>query len=550
MLTDLLGGSQDGKKDPGGSGTPTVVGQPLINGETTGTRICDQGQSVAILCDTIGAAIHYTLDGTEPSAASVQYATALTIKKTTTIKAIAMMAGMTDSPVSTVTFSLDQGPLETVVLDASAMDFSVSSASPTISLASSEAMTKARYVFQGFDLSSPLPFVVVDDLSAAPKMTSAVSLGMNANFPNGKWELREIRIDTASAEHRYLYSQAGNNDPNLVAAYGHSSRALGASAWPTGPGTAVYLDGGKPSLTISGATATDVSAPAVSAVAVSSTGSGSGGAFKPGDALKVTVTTSEASAIANLTVKLLPKDRTYQQQGLPGQSVGSITDGNMNFNFLEDIAQTGAGVYEATMVVADNNFPFDLYPVVTVCDIWRNEATYYCDAGKADLIKYSVDAKGNHLGYASTGISQDGSANPIGSVPIPPIPFASKAFADAAASPATPGDAWHDFSVVAGGLEVYAYNIVQGTNYYFQTNDGNGGGGTNSATGMKYYLLWADGGFESLGPANGQNYNAAINKHTINMASQGGNFYVISRMTGTTGSTAAHRLTTVAPTAP
>jgi hypothetical protein len=541
MITDFLGGSTDGEKKPGGSGTPTAVEKPLIDGAASGTKALYRGQRVAILSNTVGATIHYTLDEAEPSSASPLYSAALLVKKTTTIKAVAVKAGMTDSPVSTVTFSLDQGPLETVSLDASAMDFSLSSTSPTVSLASSEAMTKVRYVFQGFEASSPLPLVVADDLSAAPSATSAVSLSLNAHFPNGKWELREIRIDTAAAEHRYLYSQAGNDDPNLVATYDHGSRAPGATAWPALE-TAVYLDGGRPSLAITGAASGDAAAPTVSSVAISGSLSGQGGRYKPGDILKVTVTASEASAIANMTVKLLPKDLAYQQWGLPGQLFGSI-DGLNFFGFLEDIEKKGPGVYEATLTLGDYGFPFDLYPVVTVDDIWRNEATYYCDAGKADLSAYSVSS----AGYASTGTSQDGQSNPQGSLPIPSIPFASTAFAAAAASPAAPGEAWHDFSLVSGGMDAYAYSVVQGTRYYFQTNDGNGGGGTNSATGMKYSLLNADYRWESYGPTG--NYNAAQNARSF-IASQTGNFYVIARMNGSTGSTAAHRLMTTAPTAP
>jgi hypothetical protein len=549
MIAGLFGGSSDDTKNPGGSNTPQVVERPFIDEAATGTKICYRGQSVAILSATIGAKIYYTIDASEPSSASTLYSIPIYVKKTTTIKALATKSGMTDSPVSTVTFSLDQGPLETVSLDDAAVNFSLSSTSPMVSLSSSEAMTRVRYVFQGNDSASPLPLVVVDNFSGTPSTTSVVSLGMNANFPNGEWELREIRLDTATSEHLYLYAQGGSDDQNLRADYDHSSRTIGASEW-AGMGTAVYLDGGKPSVTISNAAASDTDAPTVSAVAVSGTGSGLAGAFLPGDRLTITVTTSEATALANLTVLLRPKDQDFQSWVGSGQGVGSITDENRNFyGFLEGIATTGANVYEATVVLEDNGFPFDLYPVVTVDDIWRNEATYYCDAAKADPTKYSVDARGNHLGYASTRTSQDEDMCPQGNVDIPSIPFDSTAFAAAKESLANPDGAWHDFAIAPGGFDVFAYTIASGTRYYFQTNDGNGGGGTNSATGMKYCLLNADYSWESYGPTG--DYNDALNAHPF-IASQSGKLYVIARMNvnGTSGSTAAHHLTTTAPTTP
>lgn len=66
-------------------------------------------QSVTISCTTVGATIHYTTDGTAPTASSPVYSTALSLTSTTTVKAIAVKAGMNDSATATATFTKKTG---------------------------------------------------------------------------------------------------------------------------------------------------------------------------------------------------------------------------------------------------------------------------------------------------------------------------------------------------------------------------------------------------------------------------------------------------------
>ncbi|WP_242949364.1 chitobiase/beta-hexosaminidase C-terminal domain-containing protein, partial [Butyrivibrio proteoclasticus] len=56
-------------------------------------------QSVIISCTTDGAEIYYTTDGSDPSSSSTKYSSAIAVGETTTIKAIAVKDGMTDSSV-------------------------------------------------------------------------------------------------------------------------------------------------------------------------------------------------------------------------------------------------------------------------------------------------------------------------------------------------------------------------------------------------------------------------------------------------------------------
>ena len=52
-----------------------------------------EAQTVSISCSTDGASIYYTLDGTTPSACSTLYTSPLTIRKSTTLKAVAILDG-------------------------------------------------------------------------------------------------------------------------------------------------------------------------------------------------------------------------------------------------------------------------------------------------------------------------------------------------------------------------------------------------------------------------------------------------------------------------
>lgn len=63
---------------------------------------------VAISCDTQGATIYYTIDGTEPTEASTVYEHPIAVAATTTINAIAMKDGMTNSVIATATYNMPQ----------------------------------------------------------------------------------------------------------------------------------------------------------------------------------------------------------------------------------------------------------------------------------------------------------------------------------------------------------------------------------------------------------------------------------------------------------
>lgn len=67
-------------------------------------------QTVSIADTTPGATIYYTLDGSIPTNASAVYSTALTVSQTTTVNAIAVAAGYSNSAVASATYTINLPP--------------------------------------------------------------------------------------------------------------------------------------------------------------------------------------------------------------------------------------------------------------------------------------------------------------------------------------------------------------------------------------------------------------------------------------------------------
>jgi hypothetical protein len=77
-------------------------------------------QNVEIASATEGASIYYTVDGTDPTAASTPYTAAIAVGETMTIKAIAVKDGMADSEIATASYSVtvtnpDSGPQQETI---------------------------------------------------------------------------------------------------------------------------------------------------------------------------------------------------------------------------------------------------------------------------------------------------------------------------------------------------------------------------------------------------------------------------------------------------
>ena len=85
------------------SGGSTTVATPTF---TPAEGTYSSTQTVTISCETSGATIYYTTDGTIPTTSSTTYSAAISVSSTTTIKAIAAKSDMTTSDMASATYTI------------------------------------------------------------------------------------------------------------------------------------------------------------------------------------------------------------------------------------------------------------------------------------------------------------------------------------------------------------------------------------------------------------------------------------------------------------
>lgn len=99
----------------GGTSTPQFSPAPGTFGSA---------QNVTITSATSGATIHYTTNGSTPTTGSAVYSGAITISATTTLKAIAVKSGLSDSSVQSGTYTIVSVPTAPSSLSATAVSTS------------------------------------------------------------------------------------------------------------------------------------------------------------------------------------------------------------------------------------------------------------------------------------------------------------------------------------------------------------------------------------------------------------------------------------------
>src|SRR5206468_5252449 len=95
-----------------GQATVTLVPAPPPPGKVNTPTITPNGGSftgsvqVTLQDTTSGASIYYTLNGTTPSGASFLYRGAITLSTNTTVNAMGIKTGMTNSDMATAVFTI------------------------------------------------------------------------------------------------------------------------------------------------------------------------------------------------------------------------------------------------------------------------------------------------------------------------------------------------------------------------------------------------------------------------------------------------------------
>ncbi|MFC1400492.1 chitobiase/beta-hexosaminidase C-terminal domain-containing protein [Streptacidiphilus sp. N1-5] len=105
-------------------------------------------QTVTLADSTSGASIRYTTDGSTPTASSTLYSTPLSITATTTVKAIGILSGSTNSAVASATYTISTAP-STVATPTFSPAGGTFSSAQTVTLADSTSGAGIRYTTDG-----------------------------------------------------------------------------------------------------------------------------------------------------------------------------------------------------------------------------------------------------------------------------------------------------------------------------------------------------------------------------------------------------------------
>ncbi|HOT78328.1 MAG TPA: chitobiase/beta-hexosaminidase C-terminal domain-containing protein, partial [Candidatus Wallbacteria bacterium] len=110
--------------------------------------VYNSARSVTITTATAGAAVKYTLDGTEPSASSATYSGAINVSAATEIRAIAVKSGMLNSDTARETYVIDTA-LQMAETPSFAPPGGVYNAAQSVTITSATAGAEIYYTTDG-----------------------------------------------------------------------------------------------------------------------------------------------------------------------------------------------------------------------------------------------------------------------------------------------------------------------------------------------------------------------------------------------------------------
>ena len=145
-----------------------------------------ENQSVELNCPTDGATIYYTTDGTDPTTSSTEYAGAISVTKTTTIKAIAVKSGLTNSSIASATYTLKCATPTITVPEGYFFD------SKTVTMESTSAGVSIYYTTDGTTV--PTSASTLYDSSNKPSITATTTIKAIA-IKDG-WSDSEVATET------------------------------------------------------------------------------------------------------------------------------------------------------------------------------------------------------------------------------------------------------------------------------------------------------------------------------------------------------------------
>jgi len=159
----------------------TTVANPTF---TVSEGTYNEAQSVEINCPTDGATIYYTTDGTDPTSSSTEYTGAISVTQTTTIKAIAIKDGLTDSGIASSTYTLKCATPEITVPAGVFLD------TKEVTMTSSDGAS----IYYTIDGSEPTSSSTAYDPSNKPSISATTTL--KAIATKSGWSDSEVATET------------------------------------------------------------------------------------------------------------------------------------------------------------------------------------------------------------------------------------------------------------------------------------------------------------------------------------------------------------------
>ena len=114
-----------------------TVATPVIT--PNGGELKYGNNTVSIACDTDGATIYYTIDGTEPTTSSTKYTSAFTLSSNATVKAIAVKSGWNNSDVASASFTYTVETVATPTITPNGGELKYGNNTVTIACATADA---------------------------------------------------------------------------------------------------------------------------------------------------------------------------------------------------------------------------------------------------------------------------------------------------------------------------------------------------------------------------------------------------------------------------
>ncbi|MFC1426500.1 chitobiase/beta-hexosaminidase C-terminal domain-containing protein [Streptacidiphilus sp. N1-12] len=175
-----------------GSGTGSTVATPTFS-PAGGTF--SSAQSVTLADSTSGASIRYTTDGSTPTASSTLYGTPISITATTTVKAIGIASGSTNSAVASATYTITSTPTTVATPTFSPAGGTFSSAQ-SVTLADSTSGASIRYTTDGSTpTASSTLYAAAINVSAT---TTVKAIGIKSGLTNSAVASATYTIGTSA----------------------------------------------------------------------------------------------------------------------------------------------------------------------------------------------------------------------------------------------------------------------------------------------------------------------------------------------------------------